>query len=57
MDEEGCDCEKCKMKKKYRLEGIELVERKFAEDKGLYTMGVPKAKIKEIINSAKVDVK
>jgi hypothetical protein len=67
MDEEGCDCEKCKehnerllnVKRKYRLEGINLVEQKIEENlkKTLYTMGIPKAKILDAINRAKEEVK
>jgi len=59
MDEEGCDCEKCKAKRKYRLEGINLVEKKIEENlkKNIYTMGIPKAKILDAINQAKEEVK
>jgi hypothetical protein len=59
MDEEGCDCEKCKSKKKYRLEGIERVEKNLELEykKNIYTMGVPKSKIKAIIEQSKEEVK
>jgi hypothetical protein len=59
MDEEGCDCEKCKLKRKYRLEGVTLVEQKIEEkfSKSMYSMGMPKTVLKSIIESAKEEVK
>lgn len=58
-DEEGCDCDKCKLRRKYKLAGITAVERKIEEkfNKSMYSMGMPKATLKSIIESAKEEVK
>ena len=57
--DDACGCKECMDKKKYRLEGINLVEQKIEENlkKNIYTMGIPKAKITDAINQAKEEVK
>lgn len=54
----GCDCKDCKDKKQAKLEAIDSVEKKIDEKfkKGMYTVGLPKAKIKEAIEEARKEV-
>lgn len=54
----GCDCKECQDKRAAKLEGIELVETKIEEEfkRKLYSMGMPKAKIKGLIEQAKNEV-
>jgi len=58
-DDEGCDCEKCKLRKKYRLEGISRAEKKFDEliSGRIYTMGIPIAKVKTAFEKARNEIK
>lgn len=55
----GCDCKECKDKQMAMLSGIELAQKKIDEKfrKGMYTVGLPKQKILEAINEAKLEVK
>lgn len=55
----GCDCQECKNKRAYRLEGISIAEASINEKfkKGLYTVGLPRAVIKEALEKAKGEIK
>ena len=54
-----CDCQDCKNKRTYRLEGIAIAEAKINEKSRtvLGGMAVPKAKIKEALEAARAEVK
>lgn len=54
-----CECASCADKRKAGLSVIELTEKKFAElyKKNIYSLGVPKAKIQEILNQVKEEVR
>lgn len=54
-----CDCQDCKNKRTYRLEGIAIAESKINE-KSRTVMGglaIPKAKIKEALEAARAEVR
>lgn len=57
--DDACGCKECMDRRKNRLEGISLVERKIEEKmkKNIYSLGMPKSTLKEIIESAKEEVK
>lgn len=50
-----CDCADCKSKRKVALDTIMSIESKIAQvrKKGIYPMGLPHAKLHEILEEAK----
>ena len=51
----NCDCKECKDKQKAALETVARIEQKIeeAKKKNLYTMGIPLAKVREIMEGVK----
>ena len=51
MFDKGCKCEECKIKKKAANDTLDVLEQRIEKtrSKGVYPMGLPMAKIKEII--------
>jgi hypothetical protein len=56
--DKGCDCKDCVMKRKAMIDAVNIVEKKIDEElrKGMYPMGVPKIKLKIILDEARREI-
>jgi hypothetical protein len=58
MFDEGCKCEECKSKRQAANKIVDLIDQKIkaAKAKGLYPVGIPMAKLKEILDETRREI-